>query len=744
MKREKVRLEELRSMAYEEYLHTPEWQETRKATLKRAGNHCQVCRAEDVALNVYHTTYETLGCEQESDVIVLCEACYDLLSQRQKLTPNDSTAETTGEEPTYPRFTLSQRALVFTPSALVGVGLPAFLHAPLPAELFGLAGAIALAVNSPKIYAEIRDSLPAPLVEFLDGQAARKRGRAATGEWSKWDRLLGRHLRDYAPGQTEEDDTTVIDEEDIELDDQQDYLDLGPTLKPHADSLLSGRKVILGTSGSGKTNSMNVYCEELGKLEPAPAIILFDTDDENRALCSRAYLPHSAWLDKSKGLTAENAFETAQNILEQRYQCIINLQSYEDEEAAWIMINMIKGVRAWQEAREVRIPCEIVLDEASVWLPQNARESLLSSVLVDDPDASPDEDEDKGKKISLLALLQRAFFSTVVRRGRRRGMGFTLAAQRIAEIDKRALQGSWMFLMRQTQPADFREYQKFGITPDEAMGLLDGEAFVFAPGMPRERHRLRKSNSPHGGVTPGMKALRGSANEKQIERGATAPAPEPRSLVSAQVRYSQPAYPDQPPAFSPTRPVLHEQVAFRHPEPSASPSQLGAAKGATRRYAQEPHTRRPQSGVTAQAPGSWRGAEKTPHFTKGMGPELQAAYDAYQSGMNHHTLARCLQTTPSVAGQLLKQLQMRGLIDAAGNKTMVSPQEDRQDLKRKYLKEYEWAIAIWHELEEKKLATVRDFAARTRMGETKAWGLLSDLDELDLIHWERRKKKETV
>ena len=447
MQREKERLEALRRMAYEDYLQTPEWQETRKAALKRAGNRCQVCRQGEVALDVYHTTYETLGCEQESDVIALCEACYDLLSQQQKLaTGNDSTAETGGEEPVYPHFSLAKKVLIFTPTALTLDGLLALLHAPLPAELFGLGGAIALAVNSPKIYAEIRDSLPPGLVEFLDGRAARKRARAAAGDWSWGDRLLGRHLRDGVSDQA--DDTIVIEEEEDETADRQDYLDLGPTLKTHADSMLSKRKVILGVSGSGKTNNMIVYCEELGKLDPAPALILFDTEDENRALCNRKYLPNPAWLDKSKGLTPENAFTTAQIILEKRYQCVINLQSYEDDEAAWIMINMVRGVRAWQEAREIRVPCEIVLDEASVWLPQNTRESLLSSIMIDDPDAFSDEDEEEedaladrkekaSRRISLLGLVQRTFF-TVARRGRRRGIGFTLAAQRIAEIDKRA------------------------------------------------------------------------------------------------------------------------------------------------------------------------------------------------------------------------------------------------------------------------------------------------------------------
>src|SRR5260370_34719078 len=110
-------------------------------------------------------------------------------------------------------------------------------------------------------------------------------------------------------------------------------------------------------------------------------------------------------MDKSRGLTAENAFATAQSIMEHRYQCVINLQSYEDEEAAWIMINMIKGVRAWQEAREVRIPCEILRDEAPVWLPPSSREGPLSTALADAPDVAL---VPATKHISPLAFRHRA------------------------------------------------------------------------------------------------------------------------------------------------------------------------------------------------------------------------------------------------------------------------------------------------------------------------------------------------
>lgn len=93
----------------------------------------------------------------------------------------------------YPSFSLSQKFLTFGTSAAVMAGLPALLHAPLPAEIGGIGVAIALAFNSPKIYAQLRGELPAPVVEAIDGMVERKQERAAAGEWSTWDRLLGRH-----------------------------------------------------------------------------------------------------------------------------------------------------------------------------------------------------------------------------------------------------------------------------------------------------------------------------------------------------------------------------------------------------------------------------------------------------------------------------------------------------------------------------------------------------------------------
>jgi len=70
------RLDELRRMPYREYLRTPEWRVTRAAALERAGRSCSLDVTHTDALEVHHRTYERLGCELASDLVVLCHACH--------------------------------------------------------------------------------------------------------------------------------------------------------------------------------------------------------------------------------------------------------------------------------------------------------------------------------------------------------------------------------------------------------------------------------------------------------------------------------------------------------------------------------------------------------------------------------------------------------------------------------------------------------------------------------------------
>ena len=72
------RLDELRRMSYREYLRTPEWRVTRAAALERASHCCSLDVTHTEALEVHHRTYERLGRELASDLVVLCHACHAL------------------------------------------------------------------------------------------------------------------------------------------------------------------------------------------------------------------------------------------------------------------------------------------------------------------------------------------------------------------------------------------------------------------------------------------------------------------------------------------------------------------------------------------------------------------------------------------------------------------------------------------------------------------------------------------
>jgi hypothetical protein len=56
-------------VTYAEYLQTPHWRSLRAWALERAGNRCQLCGSAK-ELEVHHNTYERLGCEWPSDLVV--------------------------------------------------------------------------------------------------------------------------------------------------------------------------------------------------------------------------------------------------------------------------------------------------------------------------------------------------------------------------------------------------------------------------------------------------------------------------------------------------------------------------------------------------------------------------------------------------------------------------------------------------------------------------------------------------
>ena len=61
-----------------EYYRTPEWRAKASRAKIRAGNRCQACGRSGVQLEVHHNTYERLGQELPTDLVVLCRNCHQL------------------------------------------------------------------------------------------------------------------------------------------------------------------------------------------------------------------------------------------------------------------------------------------------------------------------------------------------------------------------------------------------------------------------------------------------------------------------------------------------------------------------------------------------------------------------------------------------------------------------------------------------------------------------------------------
>jgi hypothetical protein len=295
-------------------------------------------------------------------------------------------------------------------------------------------------------------------------------------------------------------------------------LHLGGNFFPHANSVLSKRIAILGMSGSGKSNGLAVFVEELGTLADIGApLVLADTDGEYRALCSRRYLLRPVYAHAGN-LSPDNAFAFGHAILEHGYQVVLDLQSYDEDEAtaALVMVELIRGLRAWEEAHanDNRLSCMFILDEAAVWLPQRAEESLLAR-----------ERDSEGRTI--LSRLQRTFFNTVARRGRKQGIGFLFASQRPADLDKRCLSCNWFLLFRQTLPADLKAYAELGVPKDVAMALAEGEAWVIEPTGRQGVQQFRLRSSPDEGKSPGLPSLhKHVARWQQATGSGLPPMPE--------------------------------------------------------------------------------------------------------------------------------------------------------------------------------------------------------------------------
>jgi len=80
-----IRLRQLKTMPYKDYLQTDEWKARRTAYLKTVGYRCEVCNTNDKTLNIHHRTYKRRGNEWNKDLIALCHDCHGIFHLNSKL-----------------------------------------------------------------------------------------------------------------------------------------------------------------------------------------------------------------------------------------------------------------------------------------------------------------------------------------------------------------------------------------------------------------------------------------------------------------------------------------------------------------------------------------------------------------------------------------------------------------------------------------------------------------------------------
>jgi hypothetical protein len=327
--------------------------------------------------------------------------------------------------------------------------------------------------------------------------------------------------------------------------------DEGRPFSVSAEVIATGRTCVIGSSGSGKSYTVGVICEELCKCK-VPFVII-DLEGEYSGLKEKF---EAIWVgddDESDlkwskkvdlKLLAKYAPDCPPVILDVS-------EAYHPKEKVNEFL-----IALYREISKRRTPYLVILEEADRFSPQSGGERLQ---VVDE----------------------------IARRGRKRGMGLMLCTQRPSFVDKNILsQCSNQLIGKLVIKNDLRSVDQFfaGYDPsDELTSLQPGEFFALGGLVSEpEKVKMRPRETHHGGKTPKlnftiMQASVGKILES-IENG-TPPAsltvqsggPVPTTAeVVAQIEEEsrereQQLEPPIPPQMSASRQIEQEQEATSRP-----------------------------------------------------------------------------------------------------------------------------------------------------------------------------------
>lgn len=261
---------------------------------------------------------------------------------------------------------------------------------------------------------------------------------------------------------------------------------------------------ILGKRGSGKTNAGRVMAEEFFASD-LPFVVVDPVGAWWGLRSSRdgkgpgLSVPIFGGDHGDVPLERESGPLLADLVAEQRLSCVLDMVQFSEGDKARFLTDFAE--RLFQRNRD---PLHLFLEEADDFIPQRVM----------------------GEKARLVGAWQR-----IVKRGRTRGLGATMIAQRSAAINKDVLtQCETLLVFRTTAPQDMKAIEGWLAFHGQKLDVLaslpslkDGEAWVWSPSWlgKLEKIRLRLSQTFDSGATPkDVKGRRAPATLADVDLAA--------------------------------------------------------------------------------------------------------------------------------------------------------------------------------------------------------------------------------
>jgi type II secretory pathway predicted ATPase ExeA/predicted transcriptional regulator len=248
-------------------------------------------------------------------------------------------------------------------------------------------------------------------------------------------------------------------------------LDISNTLKINADKIVTGRTCVIGQSGSGKSYTVAVICEELAKNNIGFCII--DTEGEYFSLKEKYPI---LWIGSDPNadidIAAVNMAKLARKIASNGIPAIFDVSEVDDPKV--VVGEFIKEL--YKIETKLRQPYLLIIEEIDKFAPQRG-ETL------------PEVEE-------------------VSRRGRKRGLGLMIATQRPALVNKNVLsQCGNQIIGKLTIRNDLDSVKVF--FPDKEKleslpTLKQGQFYVMGDIGSGQLIQVRKRLTTHKAVTPAI------------------------------------------------------------------------------------------------------------------------------------------------------------------------------------------------------------------------------------------------